>query len=98
MALQEQVARLTEQITQIERRLKANHVYCESVVTENERLQANIEAVKSERITQLASLKKLANEHPAIKEIIDLAWTSGDDVDGQNKDIEVCINHRLCLD
>ena len=90
MTLQEQVARLTAQITQLERSLKGKQVYCEGVVRENERLQANLEAVKSDRVTQLASLRKMAGDNPAVKEVIELAWTGEDNVDnGPNKEIEV---------
>jgi len=89
-AVQEQIAQLTAHITQLERSLKGKQVYCEGVVRENETLKANLEAVKSERITQLASLRKLSGDNPAVKEVLELAWTGEDDVDhGPNKDIEV---------
>lgn len=96
MALQQQIARLTAQLTEIERSLKAKQVYCESVVSENERLKSNMEAVKSERITQLTTLKKLADKQPAMKDVLNLAWSS-DDIDGQAKDIEVCLATKLTL-
>lgn len=93
MQLQEQVARLTAELTRTERSLKAKQVFCETVVNENERIKSSMEAVKSERITQLVILKKLSNDYPVIREVIEGAWLGPDDnVDGQRADIEVSGN------
>lgn len=81
--LNDQVKRLTVQETKLGRALNAKQSFCESLVTENERLKEMLQSVKNERITEVSSLReqlgKLSQSSPDVKKVLEqVAFDSED--------------------
>lgn len=81
--LNDQVKRLTVQETKLGRALNAKQSFCESLVTENERLKETLQSVKNERITEVSSLReqlgKLSQSSPDVKKVLEqVAFDSED--------------------
>ena len=82
--LQKQVNRLSVQESKLERQLSAKQAFCETLVTENERLKELVQTVQNERVTEVSSLKKqlgkIMQMSPELKKILD--QVACDDEDG----------------
>lgn len=87
--LQNQVLRLTIQVTKLERNLNAKQVFCETIVTENETLKKDLQSLKDEKIMKVRDMKtelgELIRTQPDVRQIMSQVY---DDEDGQ---IEVTI-------
>ena len=86
-ALKTQVLSLTSNVTKLERNLNAKQVFCESVVTENERLKEMMDMVKNEKITEVSTLKRALGEltrtQSDIKDIMSGVDSGDDGADGK---------------
>ena len=80
--LQNQVLRLTTQVTKLERNLNAKQVFCETIVTENETLKAELRSVKDEKIMKVRDMKKelgeLIRTQPEVREIMSHVYDNQD--------------------
>ena len=81
-ALQNQVLRLTTQVTKMERNLNAKQVFCETIVTENESLKAELRSLKDEKIMKVRDMKKelgdLIRTQPEIREVMSHVYDNQD--------------------
>ena len=81
-ALQNQVLRLTAQVTKLERNLNAKQVFCETIVTENETLKADMRSLKDEKIMKVRDVKKelgdLMRTQPEIREVMNRVYDNQD--------------------
>lgn len=80
--LQNQVLRLTTQVTKLERNLNAKQVFCETIVTENETLKAELRSLKDEKIMKVRDMKKelgdLIRTQPEIREVMSRVYDNQD--------------------
>ena len=80
--LQNQVLRLTAQTTKLERNLNAKQGFLETIVTENETLKTELQALKDEKITRVQDLKKglgdLARSQPEVRQIMNQVYDNED--------------------
>lgn len=82
-ALQDQVKRLSVHVSKLERQLSGKQAFCETLVTENERLKEVVQTVQNERVTEVSALKqqlwKVTQTSPELKKILDqVACDEGD--------------------
>ena len=85
-ALQNQVMRLSTQVTKLERNLNAKQVFCETIVTENEELMTKLQSLKDGKVMKVREMKKelgdLTRTQPEVREIMNQVY---DDQDGDQE-------------
>lgn len=81
-ALRNQVLTLTAQVTKQERNLNAKQVFCETIVTENEAIKAELQSLKDDRILKVRDMKKelgdLIRTQPEVREIMNQVYDNQD--------------------